>query len=181
MRLEELSEHHAESFVTLINQLCKGASSASSAKDAQAFLADLPPPDTVAVFKKSFLKVVENERMDWRPKAGKTSLSRYLMLDEKNRICALALMRFPLDEKTEDTQGNLWVSVPESLRDHGYGSYALALLLFEAVRAGLRRVLVIAQANDGAGNKIILKNRGELHDRQDFNGHACNRYWISFS
>lgn len=135
---------------------------------------------------RQFLKEAESAKLDWRPKAGKVSITRYLWLGEDGSIQANALLRFPLDGKSEIDGGNLFVSVPPSRRGKGFGSYCLALLLFEAVRAGLRRVLVTCPAVDESAKRMIEKNRGVFLDEVDSTHHLRSgtkiaRFWISFS
>ena len=123
--------------------------------------------------------------MDWRPKAGQISTSRYVLVDDRNELLAIGLMRFPLNQMTETDGGNLSCYVPPALRNRGFGSYCLALLLFEAVRSGLRRALVTCQHSDPIAAKIIIKNRGQLSDTCSSAdprrpGELIDRYWISF-
>lgn len=159
--LEELSETHEKAFLQIAGQ-CR--------------LFDIGHPWSQVAFRK-LVKDAEKERMDWRPKAGKVSVSRYVMVDRDKNILALGLMRFPLTAETEKSGGNLQVEVPENSRNRGFGSYCLALLLFEAVRAGLRRALVTASAKDPIARRIIEKNRGELIEEPQ----ETARYWIRFS
>ena len=159
-RLEELSEELAEAFL------------------AAGFASDsLLAPGVVDVkaFQK-FAKACAKERLDWRPGPKKTSLSRYLLFTPQGAVGALGLMRFPLDEKTEVDGGNLVVEVPLALRGRGYGSVCLSLLLFEAVRAGMRRVLATCSSDDGAACKVIERNRGVVLDQKS----GVRRYWINF-
>ncbi len=134
---------------------------------------------TAAKFKK-FIKECEKQRLDWRPGPGKISVSRYVLLDQAGQaILASGLMRFPLDEVTEVDGGNLRCDVPPSFRGRGCGSYFLSRLLFEAVRAGLRRVLVTCPETDLTSRRVIEKNRGTLQDV--VLPQKIRRYWISFS
>jgi predicted acetyltransferase len=87
-----------------------------------------------------------------------------------------------LDENSELDGGNLEVAVPPSCRREGNGAYALSLLLFEAVRAGLSRALCTCPAADQAARRMIERNRGKLLDEVKSPGRplAIARYWISF-
>ncbi len=146
---------------------------------------------TSARFRK-FVKESEKQRLDWRPGPNKTSITRYLMFDAQSEtsgesnsdIRALALLRFPLDSVSELDGGNIICEVPSTMRNKGLGSMCLALMLFEAVRAGLRRVLVTCSASDGAARRVIEKNRGQLQDvvnSTDAHGGEVARYWIRFT
>lgn len=169
-RLEELSLEHEAVFLNA--RLPDPAASLIVAKK-------LSDPGQ---FRK-FVKDSAKQRLDWRPGANKTSITRYLMLDQSGQICALGVMRFPLDEKSDFECGNLRCEVPLDLRGRGHGSMCLALLLFEAVRAGLRRVLVTCHAGDAAARRVIEKNRGEFDGYATLPGQELPkyaRYWISF-
>lgn len=135
---------------------------------------------------RQLVKEVELAKCDWRPKAGKISLTRYVWPAAEGVIQAQALLRFPLDDVSELDGGNLVVSVPPSLRRHGFGGYCMALLLFEAVRAGLRRALVTCPAQDIAARRMCEKNRGQFLDQVTSThpsraGLQIARYWISFT
>jgi predicted acetyltransferase len=178
MRLEELSEEHATAFLDMIADYQAGDMYEYEKQYARK------TPWGPAEFRK-YLSERQKERLDWRPPAGKTSVSRYVLLGESDKILANVVMRFPLDENTEIDGGNLLCDVPPSLRKQGYGSYGLALSLFEAVRAGLRRVLVTCTEGDMASRKIIERNRGVLQDVVESKtvgrkGTKICRYWISF-
>jgi predicted acetyltransferase len=181
--LQEIALEHDSTFLRMIEDYAKG--------DPGSLMFLFEGEEAVAAtwnqlkFRK-FTKESEKLKQDWRPKAGKTSVTRYLWLAEDGTIRAHGLLRFPLDAKTEIDGGNLVFSVPPSLRGKGFGSYCLALMLFEAVRAGLRRVLVTCPAGDLAARRVVEKNRGVFQDEVG-STHAARkgarvaRYWISFS
>src|SRR5581483_5579270 len=57
----------------------------------------------------AFLDDCTKQRLDWRPKAGKVSITRYVLPDpESGTLLAFGLMRFPLDHRTEKNGGNLF-------------------------------------------------------------------------
>jgi predicted acetyltransferase len=171
--LEELSEKHESGFLQmlLIYQL----------KDPVTFatLYDRGVPWSKAEFKK-FLKVIAAEKMDWRPKARKTSLTRYVLTGADGVICGNGLMRFPLDSETEINGGNLRFDVPPDQRGKDHAALVLNGMLFEAVRAGMARVLLTCEPRESAVIRAILRNRGELQDTvtDKKTGLEINRYWI---
>jgi len=165
-QLKELSLDHEKTFL------------ASGFESLQESLILSPAVATAAQFRK-FVKESGKQRLDWRPGPNKASITRYVLLDSQGKMRALGMMRFPLDEKSESNGGNLVCEVPAEMRRQGFGSMCLALLLFEAVRAGLRRVLVSCPANDQAARRMIEKNRGQLERIDPATGVA--RYWIQFS
>ena len=138
---------------------------------------------TPAIFQK-FVKETQKLRLDWRPGPNKVSVTHYVMREKGGPICASGLMRFPLDEKTTEIDGgNLVCYVSPSLRQRGYGSYCMSLMLFEAVRAGLSRVLVTCLASDKWARRMIEKNRGTPQDTVESKsrkGEKIARYWINF-
>ena len=137
-----------------------------------------------AEFKK-FLKAAEKDRLDWRPGPNRTSLSHYVLVQD-GPILAKGRLRFPLDKKTE-IDGRKHRSRRASILAWTGESEAilLSLMLFEAVRAGLRRALVTCLAQDPAARRVIEKNRGQLFDmvestRTGRRGEEIARYWIDF-
>lgn len=122
---------------------------------------------------RAYLKDCEKQRQDWRPKGGDPSVTRYVLVDG-GEICGNGEMRFPLDEEIEASGGNLVFDVPPAKRRQGYGPLVLNRMLFEAVRAGLARVLVTCPAEQAEARKCIELNRGELEGI--VGGRA--RYWI---
>ena len=174
MEIHEISEEFSSAFVDLMVELMK-----DDPATAQRFF-----PQKIGWTKKQyekFLKDARAEKQDWRPKAGKTSVSRYLMTNPQGALLAYGQMQFPLDDAAEKDIGNLVCVVAPRLRHQGFGSYCLALMLFEAVRAGLRRVLVVAASDDLYARKMIENNRGvELDELKNSEGSLVTRYWISF-
>jgi predicted acetyltransferase len=177
MEIEEISEKNAPAFLAMIEDYKEN--------DPTTFSEFYDRPWSAKEFAK-FAKECAKQKQDWRPAAKKTSVTRYVMPGKFGEILANAVMRFPLDETLEIDGGNIHVDVSPKLRRHGYGSYCLALMLFEAVRAGLRRVLVTCREDDLGARKMIEKNRGVLEDvvastREDRKGARIARYWIRFS
>lgn len=123
----------------------------------------------------AFVKECERDRMDWRPKAGKISRTRYVLLDETGQtLLGNGVLRFPLNEEIEAGGGNLIFDVPPGQRGHNYGAVTLNRMLFESVRAGMARVLVTCGVNNTQARRAIEINRGELD--AEISGIA--RYWI---
>lgn len=171
MQLEELRDDHEGAFLAMLADFEKGGHTLIVRKNAWS------PGE----FRK-FVKDCERERMDWRPKAGKVSLTHYVLREPNGDISAYARLRFPLNEITEKDGGNLQVDVPPAYRRQGNGSFALSLLLFQAVRAGLSRALCTCLADDQAARRVIEKNRGKFLDTVSSPTRAAEiaRYWITF-
>lgn len=165
MQLQELSPEHEHAFLEAMADYESG--------DPATFAALYKRKWTAKEFS-AYVKATEKERMDWRPKAGKTSVTHYVLLDGSGRVCGLGRMRFPLNDSIEREGGNLVFDVPPRLRRQGFGALTLNRMLFEAVRAGLARVLVSCPAAHTAARKCIEKNRGELESEAD----GIARYWI---
>lgn len=174
-KLEELSLHHQVAFLVAMedyanhdietfNKLYRQKSS----WDAKSF--------------QKFVSECNKQRMDWRPGPNKVSTTTYVLLESQDTICGIGRMRFPLTAKTENEGGNLDFDVPPSKRKQGYGALTLNRMLFEAVRAGLARVLVTCPTQNHAAIKCIEKNRGVLKDKiaGPTGTDSISRFWISF-
>ena len=164
--LEELESRHRVSFLVMLSDY--------AAEDPSTLKA-LYPGDWHELQFLKFIKECERERMDWRPKAGEISVTRYVLTSSDGAICGNGLLRFPLTEELESSGGNLVFDVPPSKRREGFGALVLNRMLFEAVRAGLARVLVVCAADNPGARKVIEKNRGLLES--DSGG--LLRYWLN--
>lgn len=167
MHLDELNETYLASFLELVRDFERDDFETYSAVFA------LEPWNDLSTAR--FLKDCGKERMDWRPKAGQQSVTHYVLVDN-GQVCGYGRLRFPVD--TEGPVGNLEFMVPPSKRRKGYGTHTLNKMLFEAVRAGLARALVVCRDEDPAAIRCIQYNRGEKIE-EDSRGNLL-RYWIRF-
>lgn len=166
MHLEELSDDHLDSFLELALDFAAHEPEMIQRLFGQSEL-DRP---TI----QRFIKKCANDKMDWRPKAGQTSVTHYVLIVEQ-RIRGYGRLRFPVEVDGE--VGNLEFFVPPTLRRRGYGVHTLNRLLFEAVRAGLARALVVCTADDAAAIRCVLYNRGERIEEESG---KWARFWIRF-
>jgi predicted acetyltransferase len=174
-RLQELEYKHCDAFLAAMEDYASGDPSTFALRYIRS-----KPWD-----REEFVQFVgdcEKERLDWRPGPGKVSVTHYVLVERQGQICGLGRMRFPLTSETEIEGGNLDFDVPPFFRRQGYGALTLNRMLFEAVRAGLARVLVTAPADDQGMNKVIRKNRGVLRDKIESptSDRLISRYWIHF-
>jgi predicted acetyltransferase len=163
MKLEEISAAHRDAFLEM-------AESYEPADREQLFGAkawDAKKFD-------AFVKKCEKERQDWRPKGGKVSITRFVLVGDDGRIYGNGVMRFPLNPAVEKSGGNLIFDVPPPLRRQGYGALTLNRMLFQAVRAGLARALITCSEDNTGARKCIEKNRGELDEVKG----GLARYWL---
>lgn len=166
MQLEPLGLQHERPFLRLIEDFA---------------LHDRPVYDELFAMAKSwdskrfgkFVADCERERMDWRPKAGKVSVSHFVLMDGEE-ACGYGRLRFPVE--IEGETGNLEFYVPPSQRRKSFGIHTLNRLLFEAVRAGLARAMVVCAANNTAAIKCIEYNRGQRVKSDS----DLARFWIRF-
>lgn len=165
--LVEIGVEHEKAFLKMIADY--------EAKDPET-LEKLYSTKWSALIFRNFIKTCEKARQDWRPKAGQISETRYVLVDSDGEICGNGEMRFPLDEDLEASGGNLIFDVPPSKRLQGFGALVLNRMLFEAVRAGLARVLVTCEKENLGAIKAIEKNRGTFESESN----GRQRFWISF-
>lgn len=174
-RLEELQIKHSDAFLTAMKDY--------ASDDPSTFVARYTrhrPWDAMEFI--TFAKECEKQRMDWRPGPRHVSITHYVLVEDDGQIRGIGRMRFPLTPETELEGGNLDFDVPPRYRRQGYGALTLNRMLFEAVRAGLARVLVTAPTTDQGLNKAILKNRAVFQDKvkSSATGQEISRYWIHF-
>jgi predicted acetyltransferase len=77
--------------------------------------------------------------------------------------------------------GHIGYEIRPSMRRRGYGTLMLKLVLPEAYRLGLTRVLITCDDTNIPSAKIIESNGGVLIDVQqlDFRPVPTRRYWIA--
>lgn len=168
MRLEEIAVEHAEAFLTALEDYKK-----HDPRQVKELFPELKDPSLKGFA--AFVRECERQKLEWRPKANKISITRYVLLDDHGALCGNGRMRFPLTDELALSGGNLLFDVPPSKRRQGYGALTLNRMLFEAVRAGLARVLVSCAVDNLGARLAIEKNRGELvTDPQE----SVLRYWI---
>jgi len=179
MKLEEFNLEHSTAFLAMMEDFLE--------HDPKTFERYFKRPVQWNPFEfKKYALECEEERMDWRPKAKAVSRTHYVVRENPNTIIGYGLLQFPLTSESENDGGNLFVAIPPKFRGQGNGGFCLSLLLFEAVRAGLRRAFVTCAAEDKAARRVIEKNRGEFLDEvktthQFGQNELVARYWIHFS
>lgn len=176
MAFERIGLQHESAFLTMVRDYEK-----SDPESLIHFFGGIKKWDA-SRFKK-FVGESEKATLDWRPAAKAVSVTRYVLLDEKEGILGNGLMRFPLDEKTEIEGGNLEFSIPPAFRGRDCEAYTLNGLLFEAVRAGMARALVTCCEEDSIRRSAIERNRGLLENIVESKVHPKTkiaRYWIRF-
>lgn len=178
MQLQELDIQHEAAFLEMIADYMKG-----DPTTYEKLYKSAKPWDSTRF--KAFVKESQQQRMDWRPGPNKVSVSRYVLVDDTGKVCGNGIMRFPLDEKLEREGGNLRFDVPPSRRGQGLGALVLNGMLFEAVRAGMARVLVTCNADHASAVRAIQRNRGELENTIESKepgneGKQVARFWIRF-
>ena len=176
LKLTEISFEHQDSFLEMIADYQSG-----DPATYEYLYGHLQKPSTRWEAKQFqlFVKQCTLSRMDWRPKAKKTSVTHYILLDD-DKICANGQMQFPLNEELEIDGGNLRFDVPPSMRGRGFATLVLNAMLFEAARAGLARALVTCEAELPAAIHAIERNRGEFADSviSPKTSRKIQRYWI---
>jgi predicted acetyltransferase len=93
---------------------------------------------------------------------------------------ACVRLRFWLLPALEVEGGHIGYDVRPSARGRGFGTMALHLVLVEARRRGLQRVLLTADADNYASLRIIQKNGGVFSGQavSAARGKLINQYWI---
>lgn len=140
--------------------------------------------DKVMQFRESFLKEGEKsingsrglhnyeEYTDWinlvkeceKPnnKLLGVQASTYFAIDENEKIVGCIELRHSINENLATIGGHIGYSVCPSERRKGYATNMLKLVLEEARRLGLEKVLLTCDADNIASRKTIVKNGGVL-------------------
>lgn len=106
--------------------------------------------------------------------------SKVFWLVEGQRFLARGSIRPLLNEFFIEFGGNIGYEVRPSERKKGYGSLILALMLPEAKRMGMQKLLVCCDTDNHASIRIIQKNGGIKRDTHMVSWHPkpFYRWWI---
>lgn len=109
---------------------------------------------------------------------GWVPASSFFLLDDKNKIYGAINIRHRLTEILETLGGHIGYSIRPTERKKGYGSLILNLGLQEAIKLGLKKVLVTCNINNIASAKVIQNNGGKFDSISKVDDKTMNRYWI---
>ena len=84
-------------------------------------------------------------------------------------------LRHRLTEKLKEDGGHIGYAISPTNRGHGYGKLLLKLLVEEAKKMGIGRILVTIQNDNKASLQVALANGGEIEKVNDIRHYI----WIS--
>jgi predicted acetyltransferase len=129
---------------------------------------------------KSFLKKIEDKSKGINLKEGKVPESVFWIIDNDGYVGSVNL-RHDLNDHLKFIGGHIGYKIRPSKRKLGYGYKALEMILPEAKKLGLDKVLLTCDKDNISSIKIIEKSNGIL-DSEDFDeksGKEILRYWIN--
>lgn len=109
---------------------------------------------------------------------GWVPATQFVCLREDGRIVGMIDLRHRLNDYLAEIGGNIGYSVRPSERRKGYAACMLHMVLEEARRLGLRRVLVTCDADNEASRRTIERNGGVFERMAQDGEAAVRRYWI---
>lgn len=97
-----------------------------------------------------------------------------------SKLLGTASFRHVLNERLLTEGGQIGYCIRPSERNMGHATELLQLVLAEAPRRGLERVLILCRAENLASARVIEKCGGQLWDEQVSarSGKRFRRYWI---
>ena len=112
---------------------------------------------------------------------GFVPASTFLALDKNERLIGMIDLRHRLNKWLLRYGGNIGYSVRPSERRKGYAAEMLKLVLKEAAKIGLDRVLITCDDDNAASRGVILKCGGVLENEVEGpdEGQITERYWIN--
>lgn len=121
----------------------------------------------------------QNNRSEETVRPGLVPATTYLVVDETGKLVGMIDLRHRLNDYLLQFGGHIGYSVRRSERRRGYATQMLALVLEEARKLGLDRVLVTCDKENTASARTIEKNGGVLENEVPEGDRLTCRYWIS--
>ncbi|HLI08558.1 MAG TPA: GNAT family N-acetyltransferase [Ktedonobacteraceae bacterium] len=131
----------------------------------------------------AFVRELEEEAQGVNLPPGVVPQQTYWLLRENEdgvTILGEIRLRPTLAEAFEEHHGHIGYNIRPSQRGKGYATRQLALVLQEARRSGLARVMLTVEGDNPASVRVIEKNGGKL-DYQHLlpaSGELLSCYWI---
>lgn len=119
----------------------------------------------------------EHGRVDQRYAAT----SSFFVVDEAGKLVGATSLRHYLTPQGLRTWGHIGYGVRPSRRLQGYGTRMLQLMLEEAKRRNIRRILLGCHTSNLGSAQVIRRCGGQLEDivdDPDAPGETISRYWI---
>lgn len=102
----------------------------------------------------------------------------YVAFDENNKVIGFGSLRHELNEYLIKFGGHIGYSVIPSQRKKGYGSIILKLLLEEAKKMNINRVLVTCSEDNLGSLGVIKNNNGILENKIKNDNRITCRFWM---
>ncbi len=114
---------------------------------------------------------------------GRLQSFQYWFVNRENKIVGTSRLRPVLNDAFLFIGGNIGYDISPLYRNKGYGKEVLRLILLEAKKKDLKKVLITCDENNIASWKIIEANNGVLENTvlDDRNNEKVRRYWIELA
>lgn len=99
----------------------------------------------------------------------------------EKRIVGMIDLRHTLNDYLAEFGGHIGYSVRPDERRKGYAKQMLHLVLDEARRCGINRVLITCDDDNAGSARTIEANGGVLESLAALDGEVLRRYWIELS
>ena len=109
---------------------------------------------------------------------GLVPATQYVCVDRNDRIVGMIDLRHRLNDYLAEFGGHVGYSVRPSERRKGYASRMLSMVLGEARKQGLPRVLVTCDEGNIASRRTIERNGGRFERKAVDGNEIVLRYWI---
>lgn len=125
------------------------------------------------------LEVLKRHKQGINLPEGWVPDSTFWLVNEQDRILGAVNIRHQLSTYLLQAGGHIGYGIRPSERGKGYAATMLKLSLIEAKKLGIRKVLVVCDADNTASEKTILHNGGRRDtDFTEQDGNVIRRYWI---
>lgn len=124
-----------------------------------------------------FIESIENPN---HPLENLVPAHQYLLVDNHHKVIGMLNLRLELNDYLANFGGHIGYSIHPNLQGMGFGKKILSLVIPIAYDLKIYRLLITADQENIASQKVIENAGGIYADkRQDKDGNWVKRYWLA--
>lgn len=105
----------------------------------------------------------------------------FTIRESDNKVIGSIQLRHSLTDELSEHTGHIGYAIRPTERRKGYGKEQLMLVLNEAKKMGIEKVMISCDADNVASAKIIVACGGVLTTEKQYQGYLHQIYWIDLN